>query len=115
MMDRDDGEAQLVTTWGDTAHWVWNAIVVVIGVVALYAIARIPHGRFSNGWKTKAGWIAAAFLTSVSVAGYAIPVGLLLWPAAVRSSRRCRTTVPSANRQATSGYTVPGYGDVGRA
>ena len=100
-------------TWGGPGHDVWNAVAIGLGVVAMYAIARIPRDRFAHGWKTKAGWILAVFLTSGAVAGYAIPVGLVFWPAAIRSSRRRLATVRSADGPPMSGYSVPGYGDVG--
>jgi hypothetical protein len=57
--------------------------------------------------------MAAVFVTGASVAGYAIPVGLLLWPAAVRSSRRSSLLSAPPKERSHAGYSVPSYGEVG--
>jgi hypothetical protein len=101
----------LTMTWGDPAHQVWNTIVIVTGIAAFYAIARIPSSRFAHGW-TKAGWMACVFGMAGSIAGFALPVGLLFWPAAVQASRRGPRSPESSPVDGRPTYSVPGYGNI---
>jgi hypothetical protein len=104
-----------MATWGDPFHIVWNASAIALALLATYAIVRLPTDSFEHRWWGKAGLILVITATGAAVAGLAIPIGLLFWPAAIRRHRQVSASSsnpPSAPPPGDGPYTVGSYGSV---